>query len=541
MHRDTLNALLNLSDPFCISDVESIFKSRSKAELLIDHLASNRVVIEEAHYVATVWITCAGGAELGCWRLRCTKPLDINLLYGEKAAVASSFEEFVRSRRDGSLVGVLTLSGDEVVLGPIRTKEEAVAPTVTALSETCIPASQMLPGFRRIAPVAMAELQRCIDSEAWYSLTARGMSFKLSWQEKATPYSVETVEMHMPTPGPRLSFWQARVENAVVCSGVDENRQRAEAIAIGEAFERYALTRGPSDRHDDSAEPMEDCSGILFDYFRALDNSNRGGPRVRVQSVYDCQKTYSLPSSWVLFHGKPSIANSNGTAFAADRETAIESAICEVIERHHFMSCWLRRSDAEPIDELALSQELTARYLPEKRVDLAWYLLGTHFKLVSVLCVASSPIAPYLSLGAACRGTLKHAMSKALTEALTTRTLWTSQIAKIGRTEFCKTGDRYRNDTNPVSLGLIEMGHLWAADPNAPDKIAGFLTTGAGRAATITTLDKFFYCDITPPAISQKVVKVIHPDALPLPSCHAHLLALGRLVGEDNPMPLPFA
>jgi YcaO cyclodehydratase, ATP-ad Mg2+-binding len=274
---------------------------------------------------------------------------------------------------------------------------------------------------------------------------------------------------------------------------------------------------------------------------RYLDRSSRDGPRLALQGVYGGQETYSLPSSWLLFHGNPSIANSNGAAFAADQETAIQSAISEVIERHHFMSCWLRRSDAAPLEETTLTQELTARYLPERPVDLAWYILGTHFKLVSVLCVAYSPIAPYLSLGAGCRSNLKRAMAKALIEALATRMLWTSWIARVGRTEFCKTGDRYRQETDPLALGLFEMGYLWAADRDAPDRVAACLRRGEGGTAPIIAPDKFFYCDITPPAISQKVVKVIHADALPLPSCHAHLLALGRLVGEDNPMPIPFA
>jgi hypothetical protein len=265
LHRDALSALLNLPDPFCLSDVENIFRSRSKAELLVDHLVSNRVIIEEARHVATVCITCAGGEELGRWPLRCTRPLEIHLLYGDKAVVASYFERFVRSRRDGSLVGVLTFYDEEIVLGPIRTKEEAAAPTLTSLNQTCVPASQILPRFRRIVPLVIAELQRCLNSEAWHSLTARETSLRLSWQAKTTPYRVETVDIQTPTPGPRLSFRQARVEDAVVCWGVDENRQRAEAIAVGEAFERYALARVPSTCDGDAGQPMEHFPGILFD------------------------------------------------------------------------------------------------------------------------------------------------------------------------------------------------------------------------------------------------------------------------------------
>jgi ribosomal protein S12 methylthiotransferase accessory factor YcaO len=351
---------------------------------------------------------------------------------------------------------------------------------------------------------------------------------------------VDKLRVGVPSPRPNLQFFQARVEDGAVCSGVHPDPTVAEAIAVAEAFERYALSLQTTATSNPELPTLERAAGVAIDYYRGLAGTSRAAYTAHFVSG---SQSVSIPPAWVTFSGDPSVANSNGAALGSTLDDAIDAGMREVVERHHFMSCWLGLSDATmpgPADVPVLNALVRRTLGHDSKLEITWYILGTHGTWTTVLCVATSAFAPYLSMGAACRNDLGAAAEKALIEAATTRLLWTSRISQMGRAAFCVRGEELAR-ASPIEIGLLEMGWIWASDRNAGARVQTCLTRYSGREPRQLHADEFMYCDISPPGLGmQKVVKVLHPHALPLPSCYDHLLRLADLVRTDRPDPIPF-
>jgi hypothetical protein len=262
-------------------------------------------------------------------------------------------------------------------------------------------------------------------------------------------------------------------------------------------------------------------------------------------AVADPSLRLSVPASWLYFDGTPSVSNSNGAAYGHTTAEAVEAAKYEIIERHSFMSAWIGKCRGELLDRSCLPVETNweaNRISHSSRLQFQWVSISTGAGEVTVVCIAHSSIAPYVSFGAAHRPSFVEAANKALLEAVTCNLLWTSRIQQIGMHNFVARGFELGQSTkcSPLQIALIEMAWIWAVRKDALEDCLNILTRSTTPHAVPLDPSTFFYSDITPQAIDMgSVVKVIHPDALPLTSCFGHLTALSDILGASTPEPMP--
>lgn len=540
---EVLRRLSQLPRVFDAQLVVDTFGSAQLGKSALDVLVGRRLILALGDCLTTVNVIDADLRNLCNWEFASTSPTTIDLLVGDEISLSSSFPNFLARHPSPDLVGWIEVQYGRILFGPVRIAAEAMLPIKKKVHHSIRPRGIMLGLFIDAAPLVVRFLQEVFASERWYLWATSGFVLPLDWTVLSEPYKLQSMRLDGPPRSAPVSFWQAQLEDAGICSGAALTPKIAEQRAVGEARERYALSHRCSDDNSVSSLPLiEDHSnGLFFTYLANHGVSRLPEHRCTAINVADSTERLAVLEEWVYFFGTHSIANSNGAAFGYSIEDAIDAGRNEIIERHSFMASWLGIRCATKIDSSSLPTHVQ---LEESRISAAcgvrfhWYLLRDTQSNWVVMCFACSDCAPFLSMGAACRRSLGEASSKAILEAVTTNVLWTSRIEKMGCRSFVDHGKRLCSEA-PERVGLIEMGWIWAADAEGVAKVDCLLTRGESAPIDLA-LDRFFYVDITPPEYGRgRVVKVLHPDALPLPSSYRHLLQLGTQLKLEGIEPIP--
>lgn len=384
--------------------------------------------------------------------------------------------------------------------------------------------------------------------------------------------------------------------NSIRCpprgGGAAITRDRATMRAAGEAFERYC-----SSFFDEEAflwAPAEDLSGPatpLSDYalFAADVLTSPNFPYVPVtnQTLLPWVQAHSLvhkrrvwvPAAYVYVpflhrgeRGRDSffdMSTSNGLACGSTFETALLSALCEIIERDAVWITWYRRNEV-------LGIELDSATHPETQ-RLVKLLRRHEITVQAVLCTLDIPmpvvavfgtragVQPYNAVGAAAALNPEIALLKAVEEMALTW-YWAKRLAQLNPgyvperdysdlTEFRTHTLLY--STSPMTHALDFMLHprrtiaLAAIEHHTHQSVVADLQTILGwlRSASLDVLA----LDLTTRDVAElgfRVVRAICPGLQPLdPNFNARHLLSRRLLEvptrlDDraalNPFPCPF-
>lgn len=239
---------------------------------------------------------------------------------------------------------------------------------------------------------------------------------------------------HLVDPG-----WFKNGRRVLDCGGNELDATSARGSALGEAIERASasevwpghLSKGPWTKFQNSAVAPE-----AFDNFLAADRNRPDFPYTRLDFAQDvhwdwgtdlAQETpVRAPASRVYV---PFVAPDpepamdypllSGFAAGASRESALLSALLEVIERDTFMIAWANKLPLQPVD-LASNHRLTAltdvfeKIGIEVRVGVLQLDLGAPVAIA--IARSDQPGHPATVVSAASAMTPAHASEKALSE-----------------------------------------------------------------------------------------------------------------------------
>jgi hypothetical protein len=542
MAEGTLRSLVDLPDAFTLGAFARAMGDHPDALDLAEVLLDHRIMIRipDGTVLVRIW---HHETECQTWRLPSSIDFEIRLLAGTERTLVKEFSAFAARQPETAFVGPLVLRHRDVQLGPVRWPAE-VEPLVTRTVRTeWIPAASERRLLKMSLPRVRNLLEECIAGGSWYALTTYGLVEEYRYGPELITYEVN----HSP-PAPahiRLCYFEASVEDGGVGSGTGRDAPTARAVAIGEAWERYALNRRDlAIAPPDSLPRISTFAGIHFTYLGHLaPDLSDPFDSCAVTAVNGARAAAAAPTAWIYTYGSPSAANSNGAAYGETLADAIESGFREVIERDLLMRVWLGLAGSRELDDAELLDTKAShwRFLAaEQGLNASWYRLdsGTNPNYVVVVCAAYGGAAPFVSVGAACRSSLGAAVEKAFFEAAGVRTLWSGEIQRWGRKGFCDRGRLFASEDD-IEYDLVKMGWRWAADPAAPEAMHERFTAPLPPADPIEP-EKAWYADATPPTLRAGfVAKVVHGDALPLPSCYAHLKILARLLGITEPLAIP--
>jgi hypothetical protein len=537
----TLRSLMELPDAFTLSTFAHALGDHPDARRLSDVLLEHGVMmrVPEASAVVHVW---HGGSEYERWRLPSSRELDIRLLAGTDQTLAEEFGPFAARQPDTAFVGPVALRHRDVLVGPLRWRAEVEPFLRRCVRTEWIPAAIERRLLAAWMPRVRALLEDCLVAGSWYALTTQG----LTEEHRSRPHPL-AYEVNHTQPAPahiRLCYFEASIEDGGMGSGTARDVSTARAVAVGEASERYAL-----DRRDlalgSTLQRLTPAASIHTAYLDRL-APDHGDPlhSCTITPLYRDRPPAAVPTSWIYTEGSPSVANSNGAAHGETFGDAIEAAMREVIERDLFMRVWLGLAGSRQVDddELLETDDAYWRLLTgEQGLNPVWYRLdsGEDQKCTVVACAVFGETAPFVSFGAACRSSLAAAVEKSFFEAAGVRTLWSSEIERLGRKGFCERALEFATDSG-TNFDLVNMGWRWAADPVARERIHERFTARLPPAAVNLYAGTAWYADITPPNLRAGfVAKVLDTEALPLPSCYEHLRLLANMLDVDDPLPIP--
>ena len=464
------------------------------------------------------------------WQIAAPEPLRLDLLCGDEETLIHQFESFLHSRESKTLVAFLRVTADELYLGPVRCVEEAAPPRPMGRNPRRFPKWQAR--LKASLGLLRTLLEEALNGPCWYILTARGYRISTRWTEAKDTFREALKNVARPPACMPLAYAMASIEGSLPAAGCSEHANTAAWAARCEAWERFCLDR------PDLAPPIDadlvdarDEPGIYADYLKGL---LPGGKLLPAQACvaeppFGGGKKLHLPRSWIYLDGDPSVANTNGAAFGATWSDAVQSALQELVERHAFMQVFfgLRAAQVLGPQQGADAPMMSCRMLAGDR-KVQWYDLGIRNGLKIVVCALSSPSPPYLSLGAAARSSKADAVLKAFYECASVELMWANEIIRFGPQGFCASAEQgiAQPDRN---IGLMEAGRFWAARPQAGAQLEVLFATGSPADENLD-LERLLAVDIGTDIVwSGSVVKLYHPEALPLPSCHEHALFLARL------------
>ena len=508
------------------------------SQKLLNLLIQRRIWVQRSAHEVSVGLF-NGPCLLDKWELPADKSFNISLLIGDEVSLARNFKSFVIARPRNHLFGTVRVSPDLLEVSPFRFVDELEEPRTRGSVPQAFPAWMKV--FEEVSGSIRNLISSALAGPQWFTLTARGFRLNLAWEEANTPYRVHSAPVWNSKDCIPLFYSQARIESGLVSGGTGESPGEADFSARSEAWERFCMDRPDlAVQPKNESNPSIECQpGVYFDYIRTLLNSKEQLEYCCGETVENQQKV-RVPKKWVYFSGKPSVPNTNGAAFGSTQEDAIFSAKLEILERHVFMRAYLGLSPSRELhdsefDKIKLIQKSEAFF--SKRIP-RWYYLGSSNGSQVVLCVLSSDSPPFVSIGSAARFTVEDAAVKAFYESAAVDLLWAREIEKLGARQFLKTAKNLLN-RDPSSVGLIESGWIWAGMENASDRLHRIFECGKPLANSLDE-KRFVSVDIGRRILhSGSVVKVLHPDALPLPSSYAHALKLGEIVGVSQFLPVP--
>lgn len=473
------------------------------------------------------------------WLLPAERCLTVDILLGDEARLARLFDEFARSRPAEHMVSFLKFYQDMIEAGPVRFAYERAMPT------TRTPIPQHYPAWPRRLQEHRAAIQvfyaEAVASTKWHSLTTKGSRLNIAWEESKAPYQFQSSPMPQLSEAVPFFHWRAQVEGESGAGGVGQTIAAAEYSAMCEAWERYCLSR--PDLHasprQEGAEELSHFPGIYFDYLRRLAKPMLHGKDFCEGWKLNNQQAVRLPTAWVYFNGHNSVANSNGAAFGSSLQDAIHGGKIEVIERHLLMQTYLQRQKSQ---EFLLAPSLIPasiqEFLHKAGRRARFYNLGRLNDIQAVVCMLARDRPPYVSIGCSGKSNLEEAALKALYEAIVTDSQWSRRIEQYGVKRFVEMGHGYLQ-ADPSKVSFEESAWYWASVENAEMLLHQRFHTGEPTVGSLCE-DSFVVVDLGQNIVPRgAVVKVIHPEALPLPSCFAHAKALFELLQLDETLTIP--
>jgi hypothetical protein len=116
--------------------------------------------------------------------------------------------------------------------------------------------------------------------------------------------------------------------------------------------------------------------------------------------------------------------------------------------------------------------------------------------------------------------------------------LWAHELERIGPRRFCEIAHEI-TEQPPEKVGLVEGAWAWAGRQDSVERLQGILD-GPDAGNIALEPESFLVIDVGRHVLdSGHVVKVMHPDALPLPSCHAQTRLLAEHLGVTVDLPVP--
>ncbi|PDQ36093.1 MAG: hypothetical protein B5766_02865 [Candidatus Lumbricidophila eiseniae] len=378
---------------------------------------------------------------------------------------------------------------------------------------------------------------------------------------------VRSLRTILNEPGEPRLFSLASVPNSFLeISGVEmagstgamaETWENAAISAVGECVERYCCAVQPPDLIFASAAELGARAYPLetFELFAEQQYSHPDFPFVRqteslsipwveMTRLSDGEKRYVpacliyIPYTPVREDGQDMLALSvsSGQACHSDRDLAVLSGLCEVVERDAFMLTWIRRLIPERLD-LSSSPMLSAwfeQYFGGCTLTFALFRLPSDINLPTVLCVVrgNDLDGPFACVGASCRLNEEDAVRKAIIEAAQ-GAVWVRDLIRTKRD--WRPEENYsnvRDFSDHVRLfGLPEMlqhldflyeGPIVPVRPSHQYDDARLTLEECIRRVEAVGLEPLV-CDITTPDVVDGglcVVRVLIPGSVQLSAVH---------------------
>lgn len=364
----------------------------------------------------------------------------------------------------------------------------------------------------------------------------------------------------------------------------------AATCAIGEAVERYccafydhdSLVHATAQELGSGARPLSTWSlfhpkQMLAEGFPFARREDLPIHWSRAESLHDGTERF-VPASLVYIpynrrdpsdrHDMIAPAVSSGFACHPDRERALLTGLCEVVERDAFVITWLRKLPPRRIDGKAdpVLGPLLERYFASESLELHLFDITVDIAIPTVLCVGrgTSVRGAFACVGAATRPSIRDAAIKAMKEACQ-GAAWVRGLVREDPTWLPQPGfrDILEFEDHVRLYGVPEMVSQLDFLFDTPHH-AGPLNDGPSEPLLPWALEQVrragleaVAVDATAPEIALHglhVPKVMVPGTVPLTSMH-HLPPLGvprlwsvpsRLGRADevlpgfNPIPHPF-
>jgi hypothetical protein len=505
-------------------------------------LEDRRIVQRAPEARAAVSFYTACETLMDACHLPSARPVAIDLLVGDEATLQAAFPAFVAARARPTLVATVAIHADRLEIGPLRLPDETAAPVTRA------PMAQHYPAWRERLGYALGAVREVLaqacQGPAWFSLSARGVRMTWRWEEADAPYVVESAPLTPPPGCIDLAYARASLEGGLVSGGTAESAAEADLAARCEAWERFCMSRAdlgaPAD--DDARDAFDDLPGVAVRFLRDLTHPLRGGPEACAGWFLADERPCRVPARYVYFQDHPSaVTNTSGAAYGATLADAVDSGRLELIERHALLRAYLQGVHGREVPAAELDGSVQALVTRAPRHRPRFYHLSRGAGVDVVVCVLTASTPPFVSLGAAARRSVSAAARKAFFEAAALDVDYATQLERTGPRAFLERARAWR-DAPPHTVGLVEGAWVWAGMPEGAALLHGIF--GGADAPANERLDPggFVVVELGTRIVPDAhVVKVLHPDALPLPSYHAHALHLAGLLGVPPPLPMPFA
>ena len=517
------------------------FEENPQVAAFLALLRKHRILVpaENDSKGATVTLYADPQTVIETWHLESERPIAIDILVGDEARLNKHYEIFASGRTAGHLVSFIKIYTDMIEVGPVRFPYEKAAPTTRTSNPLHYSAwPQRLQQARGLLKDFFLD---AVTSTKWHSLTTRGSRMAFTWEEAKAPYRVVATPMSQLTECVPFFHWRAQVEGESGAGGVGSSIVTAEYSATCEAWERYCLARPDLAVSADhlTGGDIRSVPGVYFDYLRKLSKPIKRAPAFTEGWSLTDHRPLKVPTEWMHFNGHNSVSNSSGAAFGSSTLDAVFGAKIEVVERHLLMQTYLQISKArEFVPEDGVIDTNIKEFLRTRGRRARFYDLGVCNDISGVVCVIGSDLPPYASIGCSGKSSRDDAVTKALYEAIVTDSQWSRRIEQYGPKRFVEMGKGYLQ-ANPNSVGFEESAWHWAAMEDAEERLHRRFHTGEPMVGALAE-DSFVAVDIGKNIVQRGVVvKVIHPDALPLPSCFAHARALFDLLNLSETLTIP--
>lgn len=380
---------------------------------------------------------------------------------------------------------------------------------------------------------------------------ARGPSARTIREWGSAAPSLRITSRPLPPHDGTLAFPAAiaAVDDEWLGFGIAGTAADAETAARCEALERLGVLRpdlARAERETRGGVPLGGARGLLFECLRDFASEHALGsasPAHRsLRDLHTHRVRGSVPAAW-LYIGASAAANTNGVAFGRTLADALLSGQRELVERDRLLRAWYGRLPSHRLTASAVGALGLAPWRDRARASgltVRWFVLGTD-RTPTVACVLHGDRAPHLGLGSATRASLADAAVKAFMEAAG------SHLANVGI--YLEHGPAHFTNTvaqaqGPPAAFHRRMFEAWWAEraPEAAAEIARRLSRSRIDRRAPLPVRGFTWVDLTPQPVERgRVVKVLHPDAVPLPNTMAQVHALETRLGvrgDGTPPPI---